>query len=210
MLIEYINWYLIYVIIFSVLLGLFVLRVKHPSLWKVLLFFFGLIVIPAVIMISYATYFNALPQVMVPDLRGMGLQAAVAKLEEYKLEGYLAGSTYDATIPLACVVSQQPVAGQMVKIGRTIKLVTSSGKRKIAVPNLLGKTAEGADAILLSAGLVLGSVECNVSAEMDPGIILGQSPLPDEEIEMGSAVNITVATKEAQQGEKGGFRIWPF
>ncbi|MFA5840161.1 MAG: PASTA domain-containing protein [Candidatus Margulisiibacteriota bacterium] len=209
MLIEYINWYLIYVIIISVLLGLFVLRVKHPSLWRVLLFFFGLIIIPAIIVISYVTYFNALPQAIVPDLRGLGLQAAVEKLEGLRLQGLLAGSTYDATIPLACVVSQQPVAGERVKIGRTIKLVTSSGKRKIAVPNLLGKALGDADAILRSAGLTLGSVESSVSDEMDPGLILGQSPLPDEEIEMGNPVNITITSKEAQE-EKSGFKLWPW
>ncbi|MDI6731535.1 MAG: PASTA domain-containing protein [Candidatus Margulisbacteria bacterium] len=214
MLITLLSAYLVYVIFASLFIIFMILRAKLAILRLVLLATLILIVFPAAAGYFYVVYVDSLPSVAIPDLRGMELPLAMEKLDQLQLNGVLAGSTYDMQIPLACVVTQQPEAGRMVKVGRTVKLVTSSGRRKIPAPSLLGKTLGEAEEILKSQGLSLGQVEYNNTHEMDAGLIVLQLPLPDEEIESGGMVNITIATKEGQteeqKKEEGGFRIWPF
>lgn len=215
MLIAFLSGYLIYLILACLLIILVIVRTKLPVIRLVLLATLGLLVLPAVAGYFYVVYIDALPSVVVPDLRGIDLAQAMEKLGQLQLNGVLAGSTYDMQIPLACVVSQQPEAGRTVKVGRRVKIVTSSGKKRIPAPNLLGKSVSEAEEILKAQGLTIGLVESNYSAEMDAGLIILQLPLPDEEIESGGRVNLTIATKEGgerEQGQKdkGGFRLWPF
>jgi beta-lactam-binding protein with PASTA domain len=136
---------------------------------------------------------------VVPDLTGLPLEEAVEKLESLDLEGRFAGSLFNMDYPEGSVVSQQPEGGRRVKIGRMVNLLTSSGKRKVNVPNLLGRPSIQAEAVLAAEGLFLGVVIADFVPELDPGIILTQNPLPGEEAEAGSSVDITVSGTEEPQ-----------
>jgi beta-lactam-binding protein with PASTA domain len=87
------------------------------------------------------------------------------------------------------------------------------------VPNLLGKSEAGARVALSANGLLLGNIEYEVTTEIDPGMILLQSPLPGEEVSIASQVDITVTVteevepsgqkaEEAPKEEQGGFKLW--
>ena len=97
-------------------------------------------------------------------------------------------------------------------------MLTSSGKRNVAAPNLLGRPLTQAETLLSAKGLVLGEVALEYIPQLEPGMILMQSPLPDEEIDVGSPVTITISTRDkkaAEEGkekdldeDEGGFKLW--
>ncbi|MBU0672687.1 MAG: PASTA domain-containing protein [Candidatus Margulisbacteria bacterium] len=193
MLIEYLSFYLIFVIVASILVSFVVLRFKFPAPQIVIPVVMSIIILPAVFVYLYITYFTSLPEVYVPDLKGMPLEEAFIKLEALKLKSRHAGSVYDMKYPEGRVVSQRPESSRKVKVGRTVYLLTSSGKRMVLVPNLLGRPLGQAKAVLSAKGLFLGQVTEDVVAELESGMILTQLPLPGEEVEAGSYINISIS-----------------
>ncbi|MFH1683933.1 MAG: PASTA domain-containing protein [Candidatus Margulisiibacteriota bacterium] len=194
MLTEYLSYYLIFVIAASILIALIVLRVKFFAPRYLLPIIAVVILFPAMIVYLYFTYFTSIPEVLVPDLTGMRQEEAFVKLESLKLKGREAGKVFDMMYDEGRVVSQRPEGGRKVKVGRSVSLLTSSGKRSVLVPNLLGRLAVQARAVLSANGLILGMASEEYVPELDPGIILAQSPLPGEEIDAGSYISITVST----------------
>ncbi|HNY86277.1 MAG TPA: PASTA domain-containing protein, partial [Candidatus Hydrogenedentes bacterium] len=71
--------------------------------------------------------------------------------------------------------------------------VVSLGVRMIAVPDLSGMTAAGAEAVLLGADLTLGAVTEVNSDTVPAGQVMGQSPAPGVEVLEGTAVAVTVS-----------------
>ncbi|MFH1347543.1 MAG: PASTA domain-containing protein [Candidatus Margulisiibacteriota bacterium] len=228
MLTEYLSYYLIFIIVASILITLIVLRLKFFAPRYLVPIIAAIILLPALIVYLYFTYFTSIPEVVVPNLTGMRLEEAFVKLESLKLKGREAGQVFDMKYAEGMVVSQRPESGRRVKVGRSVNLLTSSGKRRVMVPNLLGRPAVQAGAVLSAKGLILGMTSEEYVPELDAGIILTQSPLPGEEIDAGSYVSITVSTtfepevvveEGAGEGEKkeeapteksgqGGF--WPW
>lgn len=142
----------------------------------------------------YLAYFNSLPEVVVPDVTGLPLEAAREKLEESDLRARLAGSVYEMKYSEGAVVSQRPEGGRKVKVGRVVNLMVSSGRRKVVVPNLLGRPFSQADAVLSAVELQLGEVRQEKNIAVEEGTILAQEPVPGEEVGMGSSVDLLIAT----------------
>jgi beta-lactam-binding protein with PASTA domain len=195
MLTDYLIIYLVFVMAAALLVSLLVLRLKLPSPQIIIPVVIALIIIPALAGYVYVIYFAALPDVIVPDLKGWPVSSAMAKLQTLNLRGRAAGTISETEIPLGCVVSQRPEAGRRVKIGRLINFLTSSGERSVTVPNLLGQTAEQAATALLEKGLA-AAISYEYSQGVDPGIVVGQSPLPGETLNTGASVEVTVSTVE--------------
>ena len=223
MLNVFLKAYFVLVLIFSVLALFIVFKSKKRSQVKFILVFLGLIILPAIGGYFYTTYFAYLPEVSVPDLRGKTIVEAENILTQINLKAVNAGSVFDDQMPVGLVVSQRPEINRKVKIGRVISIFTSSGKRKVIVPNLLGRPLDQATEVLSNTGLNLGNVVLDYVADMDPGMVLSQDPLPGASAEAGSVVEIAVSTNEAidnfviedtQQPQpdkpvkKGGF--WPW
>lgn len=192
MFVSYFSSYLIFVIVVSVLLSIAFTRMKLSSLRIVLPMVATVLLVPLLFGYIYITYFTLIPEVVVPDLTGKTVEVALDELAEHKLRGRHAGAVFNMKLPEGRIVSQSPEIGKMVKIGRMINLITSSGKQKIFVPNLLGRPAIQAEVVLAAKGLRLGRIAREVVPEIDSGIILTQSPLPGEEVDVSSFVHITV------------------
>lgn len=195
MLTDYLIIYLVFVMAAALLVSLLVLRLKLPSPQIIIPVVIALIVVPALAGYIYVIYFDSLPDVIVPDLKGWPVSSAQEKLQVLNLRGRAAGTISETDIPLGCIVSQRPEAGRRVKLGRLVNFLTSSGERTVPVPNLLGQTAEQAGTALLEKGL-LAAVSYEYSQGVDPGLVVGQSPLPGELLGTGSSVEVTVSTVE--------------
>jgi serine/threonine-protein kinase len=203
MLVEYLTIYLVFIIILAILAIFLVLRWRTFNFKLIVPLVIALVGLPAVFVYCYSIYFDSIPDVIVPNLTGTRLETALAKLEEMKLHSRHAGTVFDMKYAEGVVVSQRPEAGRRVKLGRTVSLLTSSGKRRIAVPNILGRPLEQAAAALESRGLLLGRTSYDYVPELDPGIVLTQSPLPGEEVDVGSFIDITVASTVEQPVVEG-------
>ncbi|MBI5400152.1 PASTA domain-containing protein [Candidatus Saganbacteria bacterium] len=198
MLVEYLTVYLIFIIFMSLLAGVFAFRARSFRPQILLPLLLVLIVLSAIAVYFYSIYFNSIPEVIVPDLTGTRLETALAKLDELKLHSRHAGTVYDMKYPEGVLVSQRPEPGRRVKLGRTVSVLTSSGRRRVVVPNLLGRSLNQAAAALEAQGLLLGRVEQDQVMGIDSGIVLTQSPLPGEAVDVGVSVDLTVSASEEQ------------
>jgi serine/threonine-protein kinase len=92
------------------------------------------------------------------------------------------------------VIEQSPAAGESVDRGEGVDLVIASG---VPVPDVVDSTEEEATAALEDAGFEVRVREQTVTDPEQDGVVLEQSPAPDEERRQGSRVTITVGRVEA-------------
>lgn len=95
---------------------------------------------------------------------------------------------YNNDIVEGNVVSQTPVSGQTLHRGDAIAIVVSKGPEFVSVPDVYGKRADEATALLEQAGFV---VEVNRIAGFF-SIVGSQSPAAGEQARRGTTVTITV------------------
>lgn len=219
MLIESVTIYLVFVIAVALFSGWLIWRGKMPTPKVAIPLILAILLLPAPVVYLYGTYFSSIPEVVVPDLTGQPLERAFRIIADLRLQSRHSGQVFDTSFAEGQVVTQRPEAGRKVKIGRTVYLVTSSGKRHVTVPNLLGRPLVQAEAVLSAKGLLLGEVNQDFVPELDPGIILTQSPLPDEDTVAPGYVNVTISSSQEEQPEspelkeekkenKGGLLPW--
>jgi serine/threonine-protein kinase len=91
------------------------------------------------------------------------------------------------------VISTDPPAGTMVSEGDTISIVVSSGPDTVAVPNLIGQTRDESNTTLTNAGLQLGSVTQEPSAQ-EAGTVIRSEPAAGTDVERGSQVNLVLSS----------------
>lgn len=128
--------------------------------------------------------------VRVPDLRGNTLENARSILASLKLSVYVF-EDFNSTVPEGSVITQSPAAETEVEEGSVITLTVSKGAQTIQMPDLLGKDAETAKKELEDLGLVVNIVE--QFSNYAEGLVCGQDPSPDTEIEKGSTVTLRVS-----------------
>lgn len=99
-------------------------------------------------------------RIAVPDIKGMTLDLVSQELENAELRYYIIDSAnYNPDYPKYSVIEQEPAAGKFVKENRQIYLVLNpSGFRKLAVPNVIGKTRRQAEPNLEALGFEIGTI----------------------------------------------------
>ncbi len=129
--------------------------------------------------------------VAVPNVAGLSLADATSKLEAEKLVVHSDTEPSD-TVAEGIVISQSPSAGVDVKLGTTIGLVISSGKKQGTVPNLVGMGLTNAQNALITSGLVLGS-QAEASDAAAAGQVIAQDPAAGTSVPQGAAVNVVIS-----------------
>jgi serine/threonine-protein kinase len=85
----------------------------------------------------------------------------------------------------------------MVQKGMKINLLVSMGKAsvKLTMPDLSGMYLEDALELIKVRGLRQGLIEREISPDIyEAGIVLDQTPSPNESVRKGQAINITVSS----------------
>jgi serine/threonine-protein kinase len=128
--------------------------------------------------------------ITLPDVAGKTCDQAKQDLVNAKLKAE----------NLSCVdtVSDQVAKGKVIgtdpqgsaAADQAVKILVSTGPAKVAVPSVIGITQSNAETVLFNAGL-------KVKVEFEPkadrvGIVFEQTPDPDEQVDAGSTVTITV------------------
>ena len=131
------------------------------------------------------------PRVRVPGVVGLNVDQAKANLAEFRLEASVEKTADQA--PAGEVIDQDPDGGTRVERGDTVALTVSRGPAPAIVPELVGLSLEDAETALEDEGLVLGDSTEEPSDEFEEGIISDQSPGAGEDVEDGSAVDVTVS-----------------
>ncbi|MGG7465508.1 Stk1 family PASTA domain-containing Ser/Thr kinase [Plantibacter sp. YIM 135347] len=92
------------------------------------------------------------------------------------------------------VVRTDPPGGTTVSPNTQIKVYVSSGKEKVAVPDVVNQSSEAAWEAITGAGLAQGSVTKENSPTIPAGVVLRTDPPATTEVDTGSTVNIIVSS----------------
>ena len=132
------------------------------------------------------------PQVRVPNVVGSEESVATRLLERrgFRVDPIRVASTEDPGI----VLEQDPPAGELVDEGEVVILRVSAAPEPVKVPDITQMTVGEARAALAEVDLTVGSVQSQADDAVEQGLIISQSPAPEEEAPAGSAVDVVVSS----------------
>ncbi|NIA11645.1 MAG: PASTA domain-containing protein [Nitrospiraceae bacterium] len=130
-----------------------------------------------------------------PSIVNLKVDDAEKVAEKAGLILQVVSSEYSESVPLDCIISQDPASNERIKEGTIIKAVISNGSRNVSVPNLIGKNFSDVLSILQSVGLSPGDIsEKEDSSKV--GTVLAQDPLQGTILPPGAPVKLTVSLGE--------------
>ena len=141
----------------------------------------------------------------VPDVIGMTPEKAVQIIEE---AGFTAEWTkearYSSEIPEGNVLVQHPIASHESKIGRTVFLTKSKGKREVIIPDLRGKSQKQASMVFTRSKLTEGPLIESGHVSIPRGVIIRTVPKALTSVRVGDTVSVVISA-----GKKFGKILLP-
>jgi eukaryotic-like serine/threonine-protein kinase len=128
----------------------------------------------------------------VPSVVGLPRDEAEQQLTSAGFE-VEAERVFSADVREGRVVSTQPGPGSVIERGTTVTMQVSRGPEQAEVPNVVGESEENARSALEAAGLRVGEVSQQESADDEPGTVLEQNPAAGSSVDTGAAVDLVVA-----------------
>jgi beta-lactam-binding protein with PASTA domain len=133
----------------------------------------------------------------VPNVVGDKRAEAVKKLEDDGFKVDVQRESSDE-VPAGRVIRTEPASPSVIEIGSTVRLVVSSGRERVEVPELVGLDRDEATSALSDAGLRVNIEE--EDSDQPEGQVLRQDPANGTRVVVGTSVTIVVA-REPQQSE---------
>lgn len=107
---------------------------------------------------------------------------------------------YTLSVAPGKVTRTSPEAGTYVKSGSTVTVYIATDKKdEVVVPNLIGYGKDEAEQLLISNGLVLGTVT-EVNSNLEKGFVVWQSFNEGETVLAGSAIDIEISNGIPSEG----------
>ena len=130
----------------------------------------------------------------VPATAGLSYEEALTKLTQAGFE-VIKKEVYSSDVAKDYVVSQNPEAGSKAPSGSVITVKVSMGQEdtKVRVPNVIGLTQADATAALTEAGLTLGAVTEEFSAQVEADKVSYQSVSVGSYVEKNTAIDIRIS-----------------
>lgn len=130
--------------------------------------------------------------VKVPDLAGVPLGKAQAKLRAAGLEPGMVNRAFSDSVDEGSVISTDPEAGIKRHAGSAIALLVSKGN-PVDVPDVTGDDLDDAKQELEDAGLKVTISAEQVNSEYDKGQVAKQTPAGDSQAAEGDTVTLTLS-----------------
>src|SRR5664279_806013 len=131
--------------------------------------------------------------VAVPDLSGMSLEEATAKLRDSRLTLGTVTPTESTDADKEKVVNQRPSSQTQVTQDSAVNLEIGKGVSKVSVPNVVSYSPQEAQKALNEANLQFQEVP-KPSSDADKGKALAQDPAAQAQVVPGTVVKVTVGT----------------
>ncbi len=131
--------------------------------------------------------------VSLPNLLGKTIEEAKDALEKKKIHLVQSGVRLHQFYERGKIIFQDPPANTKVKINTETRVVLSAGREKVIVPELVGKNLQSIRPILEDAGLREGKISHVHTTKYAAGKIIGQYPLPEEEVGRDTSVSLLVS-----------------
>jgi serine/threonine-protein kinase len=151
----------------------------------------GATVMPGVTVVAVVSAGPA-PRV-IPDLTGLSLTDATAKLQELGLVVAQLPDEFSPTVLVGGVARQDPAAGAEISRGGTINVAVSKGPDLVIVPPLAALTVQQTTDVLATAGLTLGVVKGDPTGLAVLAEVNGQAIGAGITLPRGAAVDVTFA-----------------
>jgi len=132
--------------------------------------------------------------VTVPNVVGQPQASAQSAVTAATLTVGTIDNRPSATTPAGSVLSQNPAAGTLVAPSSAVSLVVASGPPPPGVvPNVVGEVQINAQADILAAGFVVGTVTTRADDFAPAGVVVSQAPAAGTLAAAGSAVSLVVS-----------------
>jgi RHS repeat-associated protein len=154
----------------------------------------GAAVLPGSTVDLFVSTGPAVVLVTVPDVLGQPQLNAEAAIAAAGLTVGPVSTQSSDTVPAGAVISQDPPGGSQLSQGSIVSLVVSTGPPPVAVPDVVGVPQSTAEAAIVAAGLVVGTVTNASSNTVPAGSVILQSPLAGSQVAGGTAVDLVVST----------------
>ncbi|MFH0916594.1 MAG: Stk1 family PASTA domain-containing Ser/Thr kinase [bacterium] len=128
---------------------------------------------------------------VVPGVIGLSEAEAKTKIEAEGFKFKNEGDQPSADAAVGNVVRQDPEEGTKLAKGEPVSIWLSSGKGKVTVPDVVGKTQVGAAQELGALGFVVVPKE-ETNKDQPVGTVLRQNPEAGREVDAGATVTIVV------------------
>ncbi len=129
----------------------------------------------------------------VPQLGGLTLEEATAKLSELGLSIATTTEVYSFDFAAGTVAQQDPADGTEAERGATITVALSLGPELVAVPELAGLTLDQAQVTLANAGLIEGASSGDTTQTILAYSQGGVALSPGATVPKGSAIDLQFA-----------------
>lgn len=132
--------------------------------------------------------------VSVPDVTGLSLADAKAKLAKEGLKVGQQDTRPSTTVPQGVVIEQSPIKDEQLPKGGSVDVIVSGGSGSIKVPDLRNyPTINDVRDALIEAGLNLGAVTY-VDSDLPKDTVLTQNPAAGYNLAPGQRVNVEVSS----------------
>lgn len=142
--------------------------------------------------LAYQTVF-AVPVVQVPSVIDMELDATRQVLYKTGLKMLIIDDSTFQQGEQYIVVAQKPPAGTRLKKNRTVEVEIKTASFYRQIPELVGKTIDEAETLLLESGYQIGEIAYTQHQRLPQGRIIAQTPTPGENNTIDGKVNILVS-----------------
>ncbi len=135
--------------------------------------------------------------VTIPMVRGLTLEAAKAKLKEAGLV-YEVLTVEDDETAEGIVKGTDPIEGTEIVVNSMVRVLVSKGpaEKKVAVPDVIGKSFSEATKELVDKGLKVSENVVKEKSTKAKDTVLSTNPLPGVEVAESTAVALTVSSGE--------------
>jgi len=137
--------------------------------------------------------------VLVPDVQRRSLIEARLLIEQRRLVVGELREQFHEEVRGGFVIAQDPQPGARVERGRPVNLVVSKGPQRVEMPPLVGRPLHDARRILQDLGVTLSEVRTAATTEVDPGIVIEQSPQAGTRIRPTDRVTVVVAMRPGEE-----------
>ena len=131
-------------------------------------------------------------EITIPDVSGMSEDEAKKKLKDAGFKKTDSEYKYSTTTPEGEVMGTDPEIGTKVSADTKVTVIVSKGSESVAVPTLVGLSAEEAESKLANVGLK-GSKTVGYSDTVPEGQVMSQNPYAGTKVESGSTVSYVVS-----------------
>lgn len=163
--------------------------------------FFVLLILDLFFLSAVASYRMTFSGEMVtlPDLVDKTFEEVKSDLAQKKITVVQSGYQLHHRIERDRIIYQDPPAGSKLKLNSVVKIVLSSGREKVTVPQFVGQMEQMITPFLKDAGLRKGKISHIYTPRRAAGRIMAQYPPASQEVGRDSWVSFLVSQGRSEE-----------